>query len=254
MALFETLDPATIAMVAVIAYASAVFHSAGGFAGALLLTIGLAPVLGVKETIPVTAVAMIVSNSTRVVVFRRAIPWPSYFAIFTCAFPGIILGAILYIKLPVHYVALVLGIFLSITVPLRRYLERRNFEVGLNALRAVAVPYGFISGTVMGAGLMLGPFLLGAGIVGEQIIALIAVLGLSLNITKTVVFGVSPLLDTAMAVKGLLIGLCTIPGAYTGRWIVTRTPIRIHTAFMEVFILCGAAYFLWRAMSGLGWY
>ena len=74
---FDTLDLATIALVAGIAYASAVFHSVGGFAGALLLTIGLAPVLGIKETIPVTAVAMIVSNSTRVLAFRRWIPWPA---------------------------------------------------------------------------------------------------------------------------------------------------------------------------------
>ena len=253
MPILENLDLATVALVAVIAYASAVFHSVGGFAGALLLTIGLAPVLGIKETIPVAAVAMIVSNSTRVVVFRRWIPWPAYFAIFTCALPGIVLGAFLYIKMPVHYVALVLGVFLSITVPLRHYFVRRNFKVGLNGLRAIAVPYGFISGTVMGAGLMLGPFLLGAGIAGEQIIALVSVLGLGLNITKTAIFGFSPLLDLAMAIKGILIGICTMPGAYTGRWIVTHTPIRIHTAFMEVFILCGAVYFIWQAAGGLGW-
>ena len=254
MPVLENLDLATIVLVAAIAYTSAVFHSVGGFAGALLLTIGLAPVLGVKETIPVTAVAMIVSNSTRVMAFRRWIPWPAFFAIFSCALPGIILGAVLYIKLPVHYVALVLGIFLSITVPLRHYLQRRNYKVGLNGLRAIAVPYGFISGTVMGAGLMLGPFLLGAGIAGERIIALIATLGLGLNLTKTTVFGISPLLDLAMAIKGLLIGICTMPGAYTGRWIVTHTPIRLHTAFLEVFILCGAGYFLWRAATGLGWW
>ena len=57
-----------------------------------------------------------------------------------------------------------------------------------------------------------------------------------------------------LAIKGLLIGLCTMPGAYTGRWIVTNTPIRLHTAFMEIFILCGAGYFLWQAAVGLGWW
>ncbi len=253
MPFFENLDPATILLVAAIAYASAVFHSVGGFAGALLLTIGLAPVLGIKETIPVTSVAMIISNATRAYVFQRWIPWPAFFAIFLFALPGIILGAMLYIKMPVHYVALVLGTFLIITVPLRHVFKRRNFKVGLNGLRAAAVPYGFVAGTVMGAGMMLAPFMLGAGIVGEHIIALVAALGLGLNITKTTVFGVSPLLTLDLAIKGLLIGICTMPGAYTGRWIVTNTPIRVHTAFLEVFILCGAGYFLWRAAEGLGW-
>jgi uncharacterized membrane protein YfcA len=56
-----------------------------------------------------------------------------------------------------------------------------------------------------------------------------------------------------MAAKGVLIGLCTVPGAYTGRWIVTNTPLRIHTLFMEIIVLTGAGYFLWRAGRGLGW-
>ena len=99
--------------------------------------------------------------------------------------------------------------------------------------------------------MVLGPFLLGAGIVGEHLVALIAALGMGLNITKTVVFGVSPLLNLTLSSKGLLIGLCTMPGAFTGRWIVTDTPIRIHTLLMEGFILCGAMYFLWKAGQGL---
>jgi len=73
-----------------------VFHRVGGFAGGLLLIIGLAPVLGVKETTPIAAVAMIASNVTRVWVFRRAIPWQETIAIFTAALPGIILGAIFF--------------------------------------------------------------------------------------------------------------------------------------------------------------
>jgi uncharacterized membrane protein YfcA len=251
MPLFENLDLATLALIAAIAYASAVFHSVGGFAGGLLLTIGLAPVLGVKETIPVASVALIVSNLTRVWVFRRWIPWPEALAIFTAALPGVILGAVLYIKLPVHYVALVLGLFLIVTVPLRRYVAHHDFKVSVNGLRAVAVPYGLVAGTVVGAGMMLGPFLLGAGIVGVRLVALIAALGLGLNMTKGVVFGASPLLDLGLAAKGLMIGFCAMPGAFTGRWIVTNTPIRVHTVFMECFILCGAGYFLWRAAEGL---
>lgn len=253
MPALESLEPLTLVAVALIAFASAVFHSVGGFAGALVMTIALAPILGVKETIPIVATAMIVSNTTRVWAFRRWINWRVVAAIFTAALPGIVLGAILYIKLPVHYVALLLGIFLVCIVPLRRLFQARDFKVGINGLRAVAVPYGFVAGSVMGAGLMLAPFLLGAGVLGSEMIAVIAALGLGLNVSKTVIFGLSPLLDATMALKGLMIGLCTIPGAFTGRWIVTHTPLRIHTMFMEAFILAGGGYFLWRAATGFGW-
>jgi uncharacterized membrane protein YfcA len=252
MAVFADLQPATILLIAVIAYGTAVFHSVGGFAGGLLLTICLAPILGVKESVPVTATALILSHCTRAWVFRRAIQWRIVAAVFVSALPGIVLGAIVYVRLPVHWVAAVLGIFLAVTVPLRRVLHSRNFKVGLGGLSAAGVPYGLISGTTIGAGMMLAPFLLGAGLFGEQLIAVVAALGLGLNLTKTVVFGISPLLTPSLALQGLLIGLCTIPGAYTGRWIVKNTPIRIHTLFMEAFVLTGAGYFLWQAGKGFG--
>jgi len=253
MPAFESLEPLLLLLIALTAFASAVFHSVGGFAGALVLTIALAPILGVKETVPIVAAAMIISNTTRVWAFRKWINWRVVAAIFTAALPGIILGAIFYIRLPVHYVALLLGIFLIVVVPLRRSFAARNFKVGLNGLRAVAVPYGFVGGSVMGAGLMLAPFLLGAGVIGGELVAVVAALGLGLNLSKTIIFGLSPLLDAEMALKGLLIGICTIPGAFTGRWIVTHTPLRIHTLFMEGFILAGGCYFLWRAAEGFGW-
>ncbi|HSM20190.1 MAG TPA: hypothetical protein VK844_07475, partial [Hyphomicrobiales bacterium] len=71
----ESLEPLLLLLVAVIAFATAVFHSVGGFAGALILTITLAPILGVKETIPIVATAMVVSNTTRVWAFRKWINW-----------------------------------------------------------------------------------------------------------------------------------------------------------------------------------
>ena len=254
MAALAELEPATLLLIVLVAYGTAVFHSVGGFAGGLLLMICLAPILGVKESVPVTAAAMILSNVTRVWVFRRAIDWRVVTAIFSTALPGIVIGAVFYVKLPVHLAALVLGLFLIVTVPLRRVLHKRNFKVGINGLRVAGVPYGLVSGTTIGAGMMLAPFLLGAGLFGEQLIAVVATLGLGLNLTKTAVFGLSPLLTGTLAAKGVLIGLCTIPGAYTGRWIVTNTPIRIHTRLMEAFVLCGAVYFLWKAAAGFGWW
>ncbi len=254
MPAIENFDLLLVLLIASIAFATAVFQSVSGFAGGLLLTVCLAPILGVKETIPIVATAMVVAHATRLWVFRRWVRWDVFLAVFATALPGIVLGAVLYVKLPVAYVALALGGFLLAALPLRRYLKSRNFQVGLNGLRLVGIPYGFVSGAVIGAGVMLAPFLLGAGIVGEQLVAVVAAIGVGLNVTKTAVFGFSPLLDAGMAAKGVLIGLCTMPGAYTGRWIVTNTPVRIHTAFMEVLVLAGAVYFLWKAGTGFGWF
>jgi uncharacterized membrane protein YfcA len=240
------LDLLTLLLVIAAAFGTAVFHSVGGFAGALLLAICLAPILGVKETVPVTATAMIISNVTRVWVFRHAVSWKAFATIFGVAVPFIILSAIIYIALPVAVVALILGVFLIISVPLRRYMEKRDFKVSLRGLAVAALPYGLISGSTFGAGMILAPFLMGFGLAGEYLVGTVAALGFGLNVTKSLVFGFSPLLDAALLTKGILIGLFTIPGAYVGRWIVRNTSLRVHSLFMEGLILCGGLYFLWK--------
>jgi uncharacterized membrane protein YfcA len=250
-ALLSQLDPATLALVALIAYGSAVFHSVGGFAGGLLLTICLAPLIGIKETVPVVSVALIVSNITRVWVFHRAIRWSVVVAVHRIAIPGIVVGAVIYVYLPVAGVALVLGIFLIASLPVQRWASRRNMQVTLNGLRLAAIPYGVLAGTSIGAGMLLAPFLLGVGLIGESLVGVVAALGLGMNVTKTIVFGISPLLDAGMVAHGLLVGLCTIPGAYTGRWIVRQTSIRVHARLMEAVIFGGGLYFLWRAAGEL---
>lgn len=245
-------EPLTVLLVVLIAFGTAMLHSVSGFGGGLLLAICLAPILGVKETVPVTAVAMLVSNVSRLWLFRRAVEWRMVTTILLCALPGIVTGAVVYVRLPVHGVAAVLGVFLLVTVALRHAAVLRSRRPGLRGLGLVAVPFGFISGTTFGAGMMLVPFMLSAGLVGEQFVAVAAAIGVGLNVTKAIIFGFSPLLTGALAVTGLLIGLAMIPGTYTGRWIVRRSRIKVHGAFMDFVVAGGAAYFFWVAARGLG--
>lgn len=241
------LDPITLGIIMAAAFMTAVFHSVAGIAGGLLLSICLAPILGIKAVVPVVAVTMIVSNTTRIWVFRRAITGRVYGAIMVTALPGIVIGAMLYSALSVAAVAVILGVFLIITVPLRHLLEKLDIRVGLRTLAAAGCGFGFVSGMTIGAGMLLVPFLLGAGLAGERVIAIIAAVGFTMNLTKTIVFGGTELLTIELLGAGILIGLCTIPGAYAGRWIVAHTPIRIHTAFLEALIVLGGVYFLWIA-------
>jgi len=169
------------------------------------------------------------------------------------SFPCLVLGILLYIKLPVNAVALLLGVFLLAMLPVRRYMAGRRIVVGSMGLRLLAVPYGVISGTAFGVGLLLGPFLLGAGIFGEALVATVSALGFTVNLTKTVMFGVSPLMTQELFLSGMLLGAVTIPGHYMGRWIVRHTPLRVHTGLIEAIIFAGGCYFIWQASRGLGW-
>lgn len=245
----EDLTGLTLTLTAIAAFASALFHSVSGFAGALILSVALAPILGIKAVVPVVSVAMIISNSNRLWLFREHIPWPAYRAIVITALPGIFAGAYLYLHLSTRAIALILGLFLFISIPLRRVLKGREIKVGMGGLSAAGTVYGLVSGTVFGAGILLAPFYLGAGIVGEALVGLGAALGLTLNLVKSVVFGAGELLDYSLLVTGIAVGVFTIPGGLAGRAIVRRTSISIQALLVEILIFFGGCYFLYQAFT-----
>jgi uncharacterized membrane protein YfcA len=245
--LLSQLDWLTLFLVGLAAFATALFHSVAGFAGALLLSVCLAPLIGVRAVVPVVAFAMIISNSNRVLLFREHIEWKAYRAIMITGLPGIVLGSVVFLFLSVKSIALALGSFLLLSIPLRRIFKKRNYKVGYRGLSTVGIIYGVVSGTVFGGGLILGPFLLGAGIVGQGIVGMVAALGLTLNITKSLVFGLGNLLDAELISLGVVVGVCTIPGGMLGKWIVKRSDIAIHTVVVEVLMLAGGCYFLYQA-------
>ena len=70
-----------------------------------MLAVMLAPLLGVKETVPVVATALIISNIARIWAFRKSVAIKEYLAVFLTGLPFIVLSAYVYVSLPVGVVA-----------------------------------------------------------------------------------------------------------------------------------------------------
>lgn len=242
------LSAGAILLLAVSAFATACFHTIGGFGGVLMLSICVAPILGVKTAIPVVAVAGMISNVTRASLFRKHISVSVAFAVLIAAIPGIIVGAWAYSRMSSQVVAAVLGVFLLASVPLRRDFARREIGVSAPGLSAAGAVFGIAGGFVVGAGLILAPFLLGAGLIGESLVGTVAIIGFTLNLTKAAVFSSTTVLTPALTALGIAIGLVSIPGVWCGRWILINTSIRLHTLLVEALIIAGGLYFLWQAL------
>lgn len=241
------LSVLAIFLIAIAAFATACFHAIGGFGGVLMLSICLAPILGVKTTIPVVAVAGMISNVTRATLFRKHINVAAATSVLVTAIPGIVVGAWLYSRMSGQIVALVLGLFLLASVPLRRNFARREIVVDRAGLAGSGAIFGIAGGFVVGAGLILAPFLLGAGLIGEAMVGTVAIIGFILNMTKTVVFGSTAVLTLPLIALGIAIGLVSVPGVWCGRWILANTSIRLHTLLIECLIIAGGCYFLWQS-------
>ena len=59
--------------IAACAFLTACFHSISGYAGGLILAICLTPVLGVKAIVPVLAMSLLISHTSRAWAFRKGL-------------------------------------------------------------------------------------------------------------------------------------------------------------------------------------
>ena len=141
-----------------------------------------------------------------------------------------------------------LGSFLLLSIPVGRFFARRKLALGPLGLSVAGGFYGVVSGTTPGAGVLIVPLLLGAGLVGEAFLATDASISIAVNLTKSIIFNRLGGLPLDLLAVGLLIGLCTIPGNYAARWILRRTSVRLHTRLLEVIVLFGGLSLLARPL------
>ncbi|HSB23470.1 MAG TPA: sulfite exporter TauE/SafE family protein [Burkholderiaceae bacterium] len=233
--------------VALVAFGAAVLGGLAGYGTGLILPIALAPVIGVANVIPVMAVAMTINNASRVLAFRREIEWPHVRRMLWLGLPTCLLGAWGYTRLDARWVALLLGAFLLASIPLRRGMQRARLRLAAGGEVVAGGVFGVIEGGMTGTGVILISMLMAAGVQGAALIATDAVISTVLSLAKVLLFGGVARLDATLAVTGVLVGLCTAPGAFVARAILHRMPQRMHLHLMEAVVICGGLGFLWRA-------
>jgi uncharacterized membrane protein YfcA len=215
-------SPYQIALAALVTFVATIFHAASGVGGGLVIA--------------------------RLWVFRHHIDFKAFGAVMVTALPGIVVGALVYNELPTRAIWGLLGVFLVISVPLRRILEKRNFRTGHKGLAVAGAPFGLIAGAVVSPGILLLPFMLGAGLAGMVYIGTNTIIAVAVNLTKVLVFGSVSFFDANLAVIGVLIGLCAAPANYIGKWVVERMSIQVHAMVLEGIVLVGGVLFLWNAL------
>ena len=168
-----------LALLAGVAFVAATVSGMSGVGGGLLLAIFIAPVVGVKAVVPTVGVATLIAHVVRVWVYRERIVWRPALVMLIGAVPATIASARLYVALPADVIAVILGIFLLASIPLRRFMARRDLRFGARSLGLIGATYGFLAGTTIGGGILVIPALLGAGLAGMALLATDAVIGLS---------------------------------------------------------------------------
>ena len=239
----------TLAAVGAAALITSTIHGAVGVAGGFLMAAALSLLVGVKPVVPVMSVALAVSHLSRLLLNVRAIDRTALFSVMIAALPTIVVGALVYGVLPTRAVAIVLGVIILSSIPLRHWAHSREIKAGRRTLGAVGAAYGFLAGGSIGSGMLLTPFLLGFGLGREAFVATMAVIAFATNVIKIAIFGRIQLLDSHYLLMGLLVGLLTIPGGWIGRYFLRGMAASTHSRLIDVFAVIGGLNFLYLAAA-----
>ncbi len=240
-------SPSLLVLACVVAFGASILGGLSGYGTGLVLPVFLVPLVGVTNVIPVMAVAMLLNNGSRVIAFWRDIQWVHVRRILALGLPACVAGAYSYTLLSSRWVAVLLGSFLLASIPLRRLLRRtrRQFSPGTEV--GAGAVFGYINGGMTGAGVILISILMSVGIAGSALVATDAVISVLMGLAKVALFGRLAALDLQLLLFGLLVGVCTAPGAFVARALLKRIPAGIHAWFMELVVVVGALALLWQA-------
>ncbi|MGB7286145.1 MAG: sulfite exporter TauE/SafE family protein [Salaquimonas sp.] len=245
--MFELFTPATIALIGFLALLTATIHGATGVAGGFLLSAAIAPIIGVAPVVPVISIALLISHSSRALFNIRDFDRGAFLAITLPAIPCIIAMAFVYGKMSSQLIALVLGLVILISIPIRRWAKSRKMKATKKTLVGIGTIYGGLSGISLGPGMLLVPFMLGYGLTKEAFVGTLAAIAVVTNVTRLSIYGATDLLTWEYVQLGLLIGLITIPGNWLGRSVLRRMTNENHSGFVDVLTVLGALNFFWLA-------
>ena len=238
-----------LALVAGVALFASIVGGVAGYGTGALMPLVLVPMLGPEPVIPIIALAGLLTNTGRVFAFLRFVDWRRVGLVCAGAIPPCLVTAYGYTLLTGKGVQLLIGGMLILTVPLRYLLRKRAIVLSDRGLLLSSAGYGAAVGGTVGAGVILLSLLMATGLVSTAVIATDAVISIAVGVSRLSVFGIAGAIDGRTISFALLIGLVAFPGAFLAKAFVTRLPIHVHSALLDVVVIVGGAVMVFGALT-----
>jgi uncharacterized membrane protein YfcA len=245
---FADISVPQLLLIAGMGVLTSLIGGVAGYGTGALMPLVLVPIVGPEPVVPIIAISAMITNTSRATAFRKLIDRRRALIVLATATPTCVLGAYGYTRLTGAGVMILIGTMLALSVPLRRTLRSRGFQLDDKRLGAASVAWGVLVGGTSGAGIILLSMLMAAGVEGAAVIATDAVISIALGVVKLTVFGFAGVLTAQVIAVALLIGLVAFPGAFLARAMVERLPIHIHTAILDAVVVMGGVVMIVGAL------
>jgi uncharacterized membrane protein YfcA len=248
---FADISVIQLLLVAGVALFASVIGGLAGYGTGALMPLVLVPLIGAEPVVPIIAISSIFTNLSRATAYFRYVDRRRALIVIAAASLTTALGAYGYTRLTNAGAALVIGIMLISSVPLRRLLRRHDVKIGDGGLGVGAAGYGVLVGGTAGSGVILLSLLMAVGLEGAAVIATDATVSLVTSVIKISVFGMAGVVTPQVLAFAVLIGGISVPGAFFAKKFVERMPVHIHTAILDVAVITGGVVMISSAVKHL---
>jgi uncharacterized membrane protein YfcA len=218
-----------------------------GFGASIMLMPVLMLAFGPLEAVPIMAIAALLANFSRVVVWWREVDWRANTYYCATAIPAAALGARTLLILEPRLVEGILGAMFLLMIPARRWLLARGLRINAWHMALVGAGIGFLSGMVASTGPINTPFYLAYGLVKGGYLATEALGSMAIGITKAVVFQRFNALPWETVARGLVIGATLMIGSRLAKGFVLRLDAHQFRVLMDCLLAAAGLMLLWGA-------
>ena len=219
-----------------------------GFGASIMLMPALMLAFGPREAVPIMAIAALMANFSRVVVWWREVDWRANAYYCATAIPAAAFGARTLLILEPSIVEGTLGALFLGMIPARRWLLARDLRIQAWHLALVGAGIGYLSGMVASTGPLNTPFYLAYGLIKGAYLSTEALGSFCIGLTKAIVFQRFNALPAETVVRGLIVGATLMLGSRLAKGLVLRLDARHFRALMDCLLASAGLVLLWGAL------
>jgi uncharacterized membrane protein YfcA len=218
-----------------------------GFGSSIMLMPVLVIAFGPLAAVPIMAIAALMANFSRILVWWRDVDWRACAAYAVTGVPAAALGARTLVALPPRVTEIGLGAFFIAMIGVRRWLAAHDLRLTRRHLAAIGLPVGFLTGIVASTGPITAPIFLAYGLTKGAFLSTEAAGSLMVYLAKSATFRALGVLPEDIVVKGLVTGSSLMVGSFVAKRFVLRIPPERFRVLMDALMLASGIAMLWTA-------
>lgn len=223
-----------------------VLTTVAGLGGGMLLVLSLSLLHGPHEALSMTAPALLLGNGHRLFLFRGKLDRIIGTRFVMGALPGSVAGGFMMVLLPGILLKVLMAGMVLLAVARARGWTR--LEVPAMWMVPAGFGIGALAATAGGAGLLVAPLFMAAGLKGERYVSTCAMASLSMHIGRLLAYGIGGLYTPEIVKEALLLAVFILAGNSVGVWLKRRL-LEKTSEHIEVFALLGCGVL---AVCGVG--